>query len=69
MLTAHYSPLTAHKIAILTERTVLEELEGAPRNQFDGTLRAHPERWTAEAWRLAYGFAKGDVKVVERNDF
>ena len=52
----------------LTEGAVLEELEGAPGNQFDGTLRAHPEKWTPEAWRLAYGFKDGDIKVVERND-
>ena len=44
------------------------ELVGAPANQYDGRIRAHPEDWTDSAWRETYNFREGDVKVVERND-
>ena len=36
-------------------KMVRELVEGAP-NQFEGTIRASPAKWTAEEWRQVYGF-------------
>jgi hypothetical protein len=44
------------------------ELLGSPTNQFDGQIRAHPDRWTVELWKAMYDFREGEVKMVERID-
>ena len=44
------------------------ELLGPPTNQFDGQIRAHPERWTVKLWKATYDFREGEVKAPERVD-
>jgi hypothetical protein len=41
---------------------------GAPPNQYEGQLRAHPEKWTAAKWKGVYRFRDGEVKTAERVD-
>ena len=50
------------------EEALVTELMGAPGNQYDGSLRAHPEKWGVPEWRATYGFRAGAVKVAERRD-
>ena len=52
---------------IKDEGLVRELVEGAP-NQFDLIVRGKPERWTALAWREAYGFKREGYGWASRTD-
>ena len=52
---------------IKDEGLVRKLVQGAP-NQFNLTIRGKPERWTALAWREAYGFKPGGYGSTSRTN-
>ena len=44
---------------LVKDKKTVQELLTEAANQFDMTIHGHPEMWTAEKWREAYGFDMG----------
>ena len=44
------------------------ELLGEKDNQWHGTVRNAPEKWTAKEWRKVYGFAREGKGMASRTD-
>ena len=44
------------------------ELLGDKDNQWDGTVRQAPKKWTAKEWRKVYGFAREGEGMASRTD-
>ena len=44
------------------------ELLGDKDNQWEGTVRQAPERWTVKEWRKVYGFTRGGEGMASRTD-
>ena len=53
--------------SVKDEKMVQELVKGAP-NQYGQTVRGHPESWSMEKWREAYGFDVGGKGFVSQTD-
>ena len=50
------------------EERMVRELMGSPPNQYDGTVRSHPEMWTKDIWRQVYKFRRGGSGLTSRKE-
>ena len=63
-----YSGLLAVPSGVFDHPHLATKLIGQSEELYEGRLRANPEHWQADFWRLVYNFSDNDVKVVERVD-
>ena len=47
---------------------MVQELQEKLSNEWEGTIRRLPERWTADLWAEVYGFRKEGRMKAQRND-
>ena len=59
--------LLAEPWALRSEAMAQEFLQPCS-NQWEGTLRRDPDRWTADLWAEVYGFRKEGCKLATRTD-
>ena len=50
------------------EEVFVQELVGTVPNQYDSTIRGRPKAWGLEVWRKVYGFRKGGIRTLDRNE-
>ena len=50
------------------EERMVKEILSKISNQFDGTIRGVPHKWTEELWRGVYGFRPGGSGMASRKD-
>ena len=47
---------------------MISELLGDKDNQWDGTVRQAPEKWTVKEWRKVYSFGRGGEGMTSRTN-
>jgi hypothetical protein len=50
------------------EEKMVREIIGTPSNEWDGTIRGRPNKWTEDNWREVYNFRSGGLGMASRKD-